>query len=59
MDLNSIIKILGDRPFPPRSNFKEYLETKQIIEKENEEKKKNDSSENTHVEQGQLNQYKI
>ncbi|CAD8120326.1 unnamed protein product [Paramecium sonneborni] len=29
LDLNDLITILGERPFPPKSNFKEYLDTKQ------------------------------
>lgn len=53
LDLKAIIKILGERPFPLNSNFKEYLETKELLEKEqaiknsendlpkNEEDKKN------------------
>jgi AFG3 family protein len=28
IDLNGVIEILGDRPFPPKSNFKAYLESK-------------------------------
>ncbi|CAD8194401.1 unnamed protein product [Paramecium octaurelia] len=28
LDLNDLITILGERPFPPKSNFKEYLDTK-------------------------------
>lgn len=36
LDLTAIIKILGDRPFPARSNFREYLETKIILEQEKE-----------------------
>lgn len=28
LDLISIIDVLGDRPFPPRSNFKAYLDIK-------------------------------
>lgn len=36
LDLKSIITILGDRPFPVKDNFKEYLETKKLIEKEQE-----------------------
>lgn len=35
LDLNNIVKILGERPFPSRSNFKDYLETKQkMVEEE-------------------------
>lgn len=37
IDLSTIVKILGERPFPPRSNYREYLETKQIIDQESEE----------------------
>ena len=29
LDLNDIIKILGERPFPIKSNFKKYLEVTQ------------------------------
>lgn len=48
IDLSTIIKILGERPFPPRSNYKEYLETKLKIDQEAEEnaKKQEGISEN-------------
>jgi len=38
LDLNNIVKILGERPFPPKSNFKAYLEHKEQDEKEKKEK---------------------
>lgn len=28
IDLNGIVELFGDRPFPPKSNFRAYLETK-------------------------------
>lgn len=34
LDLKGIIEILGDRPFKPKKNFEEYLETKKLIESE-------------------------
>jgi len=37
LDLHAIIDILGERPFPPKSNFKAYLEYKKEKEKEEEE----------------------
>ena len=36
LDLQAIIEILGERPYPPKSNYKAYLEYKK--EKEAEEK---------------------
>jgi AFG3 family protein len=41
IDLKGIIEILGDRPFPPKENFRAYLETKKEIEKEKEQKLEN------------------
>jgi len=32
LDLQAIIEILGERPFPPKSNFKAYLEYKRARE---------------------------
>jgi len=54
LDLKGIIEVLGERPFAAKKNFKEYLETKHLIEKEgkakeekemNEKKEKKDSLE--------------
>ena len=50
LDLRAIIAILGDRPFPPKSNYKAYLEVKKEdeanVEKEKEkEKEKAETSE--------------
>jgi len=45
LDLHSIVEILGERPFPPKSNFKAYLEYKnkeEKFEKEMEEVRKED-----------------
>lgn len=47
MDLYKIVEILGERPFPPKSNYKMYLELKKIeknereLEKEEEARKSN------------------
>ena len=41
LDLRAIIDVLGDRPFPPKSNFKAYLESKKkdsVKTPENEQK---------------------
>ena len=47
MDLKGIIEILGERPFPPKKNFKEYLETKHLIESEKKEKMEKKASNQT------------
>eukprot|EP01016_Furgasonia_blochmanni_P035642 TRINITY_DN396_c0_g2_i5.p1 TRINITY_DN396_c0_g2~~TRINITY_DN396_c0_g2_i5.p1 ORF type:complete len:564 (-),score=141.08 TRINITY_DN396_c0_g2_i5:53-1744(-) len=39
LDLRSIVDILGERPFPPKSNYKAYLEVKREEEKEIKEEK--------------------
>ena len=60
LDLTLIIQILGDRPFPPRSNFKEYLETKKIIDKEKEEVEQNNKEPAAaHAEQIQIKAFEI
>ncbi len=38
IDLKEIVEILGERPFAAKENFKAYLETKKVIEKEEEAK---------------------
>ena len=38
LDLKGIIEVLGERPFAAKKNFKEYLETKHLIEKEGKAK---------------------
>lgn len=51
LDLQTIIELLGERPFPPKSNFKAYLEYKKKEEqfageiKEEEGKDDNNSGE--------------
>jgi AFG3 family protein len=45
LNLKDIISILGNRPFPPKENFKAYLETKK--QEVNETKKKEDESSET------------
>ena len=57
MDLSAIMKILGERPFPSKSNFKEYLETKIILEEEKEKAKDTNTKENENVEH--IAQYQI
>jgi len=37
LDLRAIIDVLGDRPFPAKSNFKAYLEIKKDSVKKPEE----------------------
>lgn len=44
LDLNQINAILGPRPFPPKSNFKAYLEVKNEMDKESQEKKSEQQS---------------
>lgn len=34
IDLNGIVELFGERPFPPKSNFRAYLETKKQEKKE-------------------------
>ena len=51
------MKILGERPFPSKSNFKEYLETKIILEEEKEKAKDTNTKENENVEH--IAQYQI
>jgi len=34
LDLKQIIAILGERPFPPKQNFKAYLETKKKMDED-------------------------
>lgn len=37
LDLKELVAVLGDRPFPPKSNYKAYLELKQAqVELSNE-----------------------
>ena len=55
LDLNAIMKILGERPFPSKSNFKDYLETKMVLEEEKE--KETNTKENEKVEN--IAQYQI
>lgn len=38
LDLNEIIEILGDRPFEMKQHFKEFLETKNQMQKEMKQK---------------------
>jgi AFG3 family protein len=57
LDLTAILRILGERPFPPKSNFKEYLETKKIIEEEKGNEKKTKEAEN--IAQYQIETFKI
>jgi len=45
LDLSSIIEILGQRPYPPKSNFKAYLEYKTQQEQEIEAIKEQEESE--------------
>lgn len=45
LDLRAIIEILGERPFPPKSNFKAYLESKSSQDKEQKEKEEKHSQE--------------
>lgn len=40
LDLQAIVNILGERPFPPKSNFKAYLEVRQAQDEENGNQKK-------------------
>ena len=49
------MKILGERPFPSKSNFKDYLETKMVLEEEKE--KETNTKENEKVEN--IAQYQI
>lgn len=53
LDLTSIIEILGQRPFAPKSNFKAYLEYKTQQEQEIEAIKEKEESEKVEeVEEG-------
>ena len=36
LDLNQIKEVLGERPFKARANYREYLETIEVIKDENE-----------------------
>lgn len=45
LDLRAIIEILGERPFPPKSNFKAYLESKSSQDQEQKEKKEEQKAE--------------
>lgn len=45
LDLRAIIEILGERPFPPKSNFKAYLESKSSQDKEQKEKEEKHNQE--------------
>lgn len=31
LDLKDIIEILGERPFPPKENYKAYIDAKEIM----------------------------
>merc|ERR1712054_94059 len=53
LDLNNIVKILGKRPFPPKSNFKAYLEHKEQDEKEKKDKNWDDEENNSSGERPQ------
>lgn len=44
LDLNSIISILGERPFAPNPTFKAYLETKQTIDNQIDQDQNNDQN---------------
>jgi len=56
LDLQTIVEILGERPYPPKSNFKAYLEYKnkeekfakemEEVRKEDENDENNDKKEN-------------
>jgi AFG3 family protein len=46
LDLQAIVQVLGERPFPPKSNFKAYLESKKLQDQEVEEQKKKEKEEN-------------
>ena len=39
LDLKDIVEILGERPYPPRDNFKSYLESKakDVVEEGNDD----------------------
>eukprot|EP00825_Cyclidium_porcatum_P036056 TRINITY_DN3790_c0_g2_i3.p1 TRINITY_DN3790_c0_g2~~TRINITY_DN3790_c0_g2_i3.p1 ORF type:complete len:230 (-),score=45.31 TRINITY_DN3790_c0_g2_i3:230-919(-) len=56
LDLKQIKQILGERPFPPKSTFKAYLETQQEIDKEENEKEERLKKEAQQKKQTQQNQ---